>query len=138
MPLGVAASFWAIKAVLVAASLGTILLVWRCAELLELDPVKAIVLVGLNPIVLVWGLGGDHNDFLMVFAIVLGFYLLLRARAAGASDRRAVAADSSLAGRSARTNAARRRRSPSGSAAGCGRCRRRRWGRARRSSRRPR
>ena len=86
VPLGVAASFWAIKVVLMAASLGTILLVWRCAELLKLDPVKAIVLVGLNPIVLVWGLGGDHNDFLIVFAIVLGFYLLLRARAAGASD----------------------------------------------------
>jgi hypothetical protein len=83
VPLGVAASFWAIKAVLMAASLGTILLVWRCAELLKLDPVRAIVLVGLNPIVLVWGLGGDHNDFLIVFAIVLGFYLLLRARAGG-------------------------------------------------------
>jgi hypothetical protein len=86
VPLGVAASFWAIKVVLMAASLGTILLVWRCAELLELDPVKAIVLVGLNPIVLVWGLGGDHNDFLIVFAIVLGFYLLLRARAAETSN----------------------------------------------------
>ena len=35
------------------------------------------MLVGLNPIVLVWGLGGDHNDFLMMFFIVLGFYLLL-------------------------------------------------------------
>jgi hypothetical protein len=86
VPLGVAASFWAIKAVLMAASLGTILLVWRCAELLELDPVKAIVLVGLNPIVLVWGLGGDHNDFLIVFAITLGFYLLLLARARGARE----------------------------------------------------
>ncbi|HYM46403.1 MAG TPA: hypothetical protein VES65_09645 [Solirubrobacteraceae bacterium] len=82
VPLGVAASFWAIKAVLVAASLGTVLLVWKCAQMLDLDPVKAIVLVGLNPIVLVWGLGGDHNDFLMVLSIVLGFYLLLRARAA--------------------------------------------------------
>ncbi len=80
VPLGVAASFWAIKTVLVAASLGTILLVWKCAQMLDLDPVKAIVLVGLNPIVLVWGLGGDHNDFLMMFSIVLGFYLLLRAR----------------------------------------------------------
>src|SRR4029077_1045476 len=27
----------------------------------------------------------DHNDFLMVFAIVLGFYLLLRARGADAT-----------------------------------------------------
>jgi len=80
VPLGVAASFWAIKVMLMAASLGTILLVWKCARMLDLDPVKAIVLVGLNPIVIVWGLGGDHNDFLTVFAIVLGFYLLLRAR----------------------------------------------------------
>jgi hypothetical protein len=69
VPLGVA-----------LASLATIWLVWKCARLLGRDPVKAIVLVGLNPIVLVWGLGGDHNDFLMVFLVVLGFYLLLRAR----------------------------------------------------------
>ncbi len=36
------------------------------------------MLVGLNPIVLVWGMGGDHNDFLMLLCIMLGFYLLLR------------------------------------------------------------
>jgi hypothetical protein len=80
VPLGVAASFWVLKGCLALASLGTIWLVWKCAKLLGRDPVKAIVLVGLNPIVLVWGLGGDHNDFLMVFLVVLGFYLLLRAR----------------------------------------------------------
>jgi hypothetical protein len=80
VPLGVAATFWVLKGFLMAASLGTIWLVWKCAKLLGRDPVKAIVLVGLNPIVLVWGLGGDHNDFLMVFLVVLGFYLLLRAR----------------------------------------------------------
>jgi hypothetical protein len=85
VPLGVAATFWAIKALLIAASLGTVLLVWKCARMLGRDPVAAIVLVGLNPVVLVWGLGGDHNDFLMVFCIVLGFYLLLRARRGGRS-----------------------------------------------------
>jgi hypothetical protein len=78
VPFGVAASFWVIKAVLMATSLGLIALVWQCARMLTIDPVRAIVFVGLNPIVLVWGLGGDHNDFLTVFAIVLGFYLLLR------------------------------------------------------------
>ncbi len=87
VPIGVAASFWVIKGVLAVASLATIFLVWKCAELLGRDPVAAIVLVGLNPIVLVWGLGGDHNDFLMVFLIVLGFYLMLRARAAGAEEK---------------------------------------------------
>jgi hypothetical protein len=81
VPLGVAGSFWALKGVLALASLATLLLVWRCARLLGRDPVTAIVLVGLNPIVLVWGLGGDHNDFLTMFFIVLGFYLLVRARA---------------------------------------------------------
>jgi hypothetical protein len=80
VPLGVAASFWALKGILSLTSLGTIFLVWKCARLLGRDPVAAIVLVGLNPIVLVWGLGGGHNDFLMVFFIMLGFYLLLLAR----------------------------------------------------------
>jgi hypothetical protein len=78
VPLGVAASFWTLKGLLMLASLGTVLLVWRSARLLGRDPVAAIVLVGLNPIVLIWGLGGDHNDFLMMFFVVLGFYLLLR------------------------------------------------------------
>lgn len=87
VPLGVVASFWTIKVVLGLASLASIFLVWKCARLLGRDPVAAIVLVGLNPIVLVWGLGGGHNDFLMVFCIVLGFYLLLRARAPVAGDR---------------------------------------------------
>jgi hypothetical protein len=81
VPLGVAASFWVLKCILALASLATIALVWKCARLMGRDPVAAIVLTGLNPIVLVWGLGGDHNDFLMLFFIVLGFYLLLLARA---------------------------------------------------------
>jgi alpha-1,6-mannosyltransferase len=85
VPLGLAASLWTLKSLVAVASLGTILLVWRCARLLDRDPVQAIVFVGLNPIVLVWGLGGDHNDFFMVFLIVLAFYLLLRARAPGIS-----------------------------------------------------
>jgi hypothetical protein len=80
VPLGVAGSFWALKVILAVTSLGTLLLVWKSARLLGRDPVAAVALVGLNPIVLVWGLGGDHNDFLMLFFIMLGFYLLLRAR----------------------------------------------------------
>ena len=78
--LGVAGSFWAIKAVLMVASLATIFLVYRCAQLLGRNPVVAAVIVGANPIVLVWGMGGDHNDFLMLFFLVLAAWLLLRAR----------------------------------------------------------
>jgi hypothetical protein len=79
VPLGIAGSFWTLKGLLMLTSLGIVFLVWRAARLLGRDPVGAIVFVGLNPIVLIWGLGGDHNDFLMMFFVVLGFYLLLRA-----------------------------------------------------------
>ena len=99
VPLGVAGSFWALKAILMITSLATILLVWKCARLLGRDPRAAIALVGLNPIVLVWGLGGDHNDFLMVFFIMLGFYLLLRAHATG------VAGEEQVMGETAGTSA---------------------------------
>jgi hypothetical protein len=85
VPLGVAGSLWALKGLLMAASLATLLLVWKCARLLDRDPVGAIVLVGLNPIVLLWGLGGDHNDFLTMFFLVLGFHLLLRGGLDGVS-----------------------------------------------------
>jgi hypothetical protein len=81
VPLGVAASFWAVKAILMVFSLGTLVLVWRCARLLGRDPVRSVVFVGLNPVVLMWGLGGDHNDFITVFFLMLAIYLLLRSRA---------------------------------------------------------
>ncbi len=107
----------------------TILLVWRCARLLGRDPRAAIAFVGLNPIVLVWGLGGDHNDFLMMFFIMLGFYLLLLAsvRAGAGATHRAGTFD--LPGTVARL----RRVSLAQFARGW--CRSRRWrsGRARRS-----
>jgi hypothetical protein len=81
VPLGVAGSFWALKVILCLASLGALAVIWRCAELLRRDPVRAVALVGLNPIVLVWGLGSDHNDLLMMLPLVLAVYLLARARA---------------------------------------------------------
>ena len=86
VPLGVAGAFWAMKAIIVSASLGIALLVWRCAKLLGREPAQALVFASLNPIVLVWGLAGVHNDFLMVLLLMIGFFLLLKAgrRAQGA------------------------------------------------------
>jgi hypothetical protein len=77
----VAVSFWLVKGLLAVTSLACILLVWKCARLLGRDPVRAIAFAGLNPIVLLWGLGGVHNDYEMMFFILLACYLLLRARA---------------------------------------------------------
>jgi hypothetical protein len=105
VPLGVAGSFWALKGILMVTSLMVILLVWKCARLLGREPRAAIALVGLNPIVLVWGLGGDHNDFLMVFFIMLGFYLLLRAHATGVAGEESAAGESAAAIGADRTSA---------------------------------
>jgi hypothetical protein len=79
--LGVAGSLWALKATLLLFALGILWLVWRCAELVGRPPLAAVLFVGLNPLVLVWGLGGAHNDFYMIFLIVLAVYLLLRVTA---------------------------------------------------------
>ncbi len=107
VPLGVAGSFWALKGVLALASLATLWLVWRCAQLLGRDPLVAIALVGLNPLVIVWGLGGDHNDFLMLFCIMSGFYLMLLARArARARDAEPAANAAGVAGVSSAAGAA--------------------------------
>lgn len=91
VPLGVAGSFWALKVLLMVVSLSTLALVWKSARLLRRDPVAAVVLVGLNPIVLVWGLAGDHNDSFMMLFVVLGFYLLLRKQHVGAGAALAAA-----------------------------------------------
>lgn len=78
--LSVPAAFWIVKAALGLLSLAILALVWRCAALLQRDPVEAVAFAGLNPIVLLWGLGGDHNDFFMVFLVMLACWLLLRSR----------------------------------------------------------
>lgn len=80
-PLSVAVAFWVAKGALALLSLAVLWLVWKCARLLDRDPVEAIVFAGLNPIVLVWGIGGDHNDVYMIFFIMLACWLLLRSRA---------------------------------------------------------
>ena len=68
--LGVAGSFWALKALLGAASLGVVALTHRAAEQRGLDPTRAAAFVGLNPILLAWGVGGAHNDFFFVLLLM--------------------------------------------------------------------
>src|SRR3954463_2321920 len=79
-PLSVAASFWVLKGLAAAASLAIVWLVWDCARRLEIDPMPAAMLVGLNPLVLVWALGGAHNDLIVVAAVTGGVWLAIAAR----------------------------------------------------------
>jgi len=79
-PLSIAASALAYKAIATMASLTIVALVWNAARLRGLNPVRAIALVGLNPLIVVYGVGGGHNDLLMLAASMAGIYALLRYR----------------------------------------------------------
>jgi hypothetical protein len=79
-PLSIAASVFAYKSIAVVASLGLVAVVWQCARLRGKDPVRAVALVGLNPLLLIYGVGGGHNDLLMVLAMTGGVYAVLASR----------------------------------------------------------
>ncbi|MDQ6914195.1 MAG: glycosyltransferase 87 family protein [Actinomycetota bacterium] len=83
--LGIAGGLWALKAATVAAGVGAVAVLGRCARRLGQSPSRAAVLLGLNPIVLVYGMGGVHNDFFMELAFLGAVYFVLaeRERAAG-------------------------------------------------------
>jgi hypothetical protein len=86
-PLGIAGALWGFKVLTALASLATIWLVWRCAEALGRDPRPAVLLVGLNPLVLLFAVGGAHNDFFATTAVTGAVYLAIagRERLAGAA-----------------------------------------------------
>lgn len=83
-PLGVAGMLWTLKAIAAAAAFGTAAIVARTAQRLGRSPTAAAAFVGLNPVMLVYAVGGAHNDTLIV--ALLGATLLL---AAGARHGRA-------------------------------------------------
>jgi hypothetical protein len=80
VPFGIAANVLAYKGVAALSSLALIFLVWRAAQIRGLDPAKAAALVGLNPIIVLFGVGGGHNDLLMLALLAAGLYVLLRER----------------------------------------------------------
>ena len=76
----IAASALAYKAIAAVSSLAIVAIVWNAARLRGVDPVKAAALVGLNPLVVVYGVGGGHNDMLMLALAVAGIALALQHR----------------------------------------------------------
>jgi alpha-1,6-mannosyltransferase len=74
--LSVPAALWVCKTLAALLSLACLALVWRIAQLRELAPERAILFVGLNPLLLAYGVGGAHNDFLLL-ALGLGAVLLV-------------------------------------------------------------
>ena len=91
-PLTMPANVLAYKAIAAMSSLGVVALVWNAARLRGVDPVRAAALVGLNPLIVVYGVGGGHNDLLMLLPLLAGVVLVLqrRDRLAGGSMMLAV------------------------------------------------
>jgi len=67
--VAVPVAFWALKLILAASSLGAVALVWRAARRRGHDPVRASLIVALNPALLVHVVGGAHNDALVMLAL---------------------------------------------------------------------
>jgi Glycosyltransferase family 87 len=78
--LSVPVALWACKTVAALLSLGCVALTWRIARLRELPPVPAALFVGLNPLLLAYGVGGAHNDFLLVALGLVAILLVLERR----------------------------------------------------------
>jgi alpha-1,6-mannosyltransferase len=83
-PLGVTGALWGMKVVAQLASVGMLALTWRCAEKRRLNPTWAILVVGANPLYVIYGLGGAHNDLLMLLLMMAAVSLTLGGRDAAA------------------------------------------------------
>jgi len=85
-PLSAAAYLWTYKAALLAADAGLLALTWAATRWRGGCGREALIWVGLNPIVLIWGLGADHNDFFTMVLVMGGCYLLVVAGGGAGPD----------------------------------------------------
>jgi Glycosyltransferase family 87 len=84
-PLGLRGALWGMKLEALIAGAGTLALTWRCARVREIDPVGALLAVGANPLWVIYGLGGAHNDLIMTLLMMAAVALTLAGRDAPAA-----------------------------------------------------
>jgi hypothetical protein len=78
-PLGLSTAYWALRVAVGMAAAGVAILVALLARRLGRDPATAVAFVALNPLVLLFGVEGVHNDF-FVLLLLLGGALLVSHR----------------------------------------------------------
>jgi alpha-1,6-mannosyltransferase len=86
-PLGLIASVWGMKVQALLSVAATLAFTWRCCRRLNVDPVPGLLVIGANPLWLIYGFGGAHNDLMMI-ALMMGAVTLTldrREASAGAS-----------------------------------------------------
>jgi hypothetical protein len=90
--IGVPAGLWVLKLLAGASSLGALALLWRCAQRRGRRPVEVVAFVGANPVILLYGVGGAHNDTLLMAGAAATVLLALRGRPAAAGVASVLAA----------------------------------------------
>jgi alpha-1,6-mannosyltransferase len=85
VPLGLKGALWGMKLEALLASTATLALTWRCARQRGLNPVPALIAVGANPLYVIYGLGGAHNDLIMTMFMMAAVSLTLAGRDAPAA-----------------------------------------------------
>jgi alpha-1,6-mannosyltransferase len=96
--LDVAASVLAYKLIAALSALAIVAGVWTAARMRGLNPARAAALIGLNPLVVVYGIGGGHNDLLMLAFMTGGICLMLAGRDKAGGGSIVVAAGIKLTG----------------------------------------
>jgi Glycosyltransferase family 87 len=84
-PLGLKGALWGMKLEALLASGGTLALTWHCAKLRNINPVGALLAVGANPLWVIYGLGGAHNDLIMTLLMMVAVSFVLAGRDAPAA-----------------------------------------------------
>lgn len=79
--LPVPVGMWALKAGTALSSLACVALTYACARRLGRPALAAALFVGLNPLLLMWGVGAAHNDLFMLLLTLLGLWLAVAGRA---------------------------------------------------------
>jgi alpha-1,6-mannosyltransferase len=85
--LGLIGGLWGMKVYALLASAATLTLTWHVARRRGHDRVFALLAVGANPLYVIYGLGGAHNDLIMLALMMaaVAFTLSDRDAAAGAA-----------------------------------------------------
>jgi hypothetical protein len=73
----IAFSAFAYKTIAALCCAGIIAMIWKTARLRGVNPVRGAALFGLNPLVVLYGIGGGHNDLLMLVFSTGGIWALL-------------------------------------------------------------
>ena len=79
--LGLPTGLWILKVGTALASLGCVGLLAACARRLDRPVGTCAVALGLNPLLLIYGVGGVHNDYFMMVLLLAGLLWLLQGRA---------------------------------------------------------